>query len=72
LHRVPSSNRTRRYLDTVITALTLLPPAMVGAGFEKMAQDSSFSYRMRAKFAAAAEDVAYRGRASGGLDDGAS
>jgi hypothetical protein len=62
---------TRRYLDTVVTALTRLPPAMVGAGFETLAQDSSFSYRMRAKFAAAAEDVAYRGGASRNLDDGA-
>jgi hypothetical protein len=57
LRRVQSSNRTRKYLDTVIRTLTRLPAALVQAGFQDLAEDSSFSYRMRAKFAAAAEDV---------------
>ena len=57
LRRVQSSNRTRKYLDTVIRTLTRLPAALVQAGFQDLAEDSSFSYRMRAKVAAAAEDV---------------
>ncbi len=60
LRRVPSSNRTRRYLDTVINALRLLPAEMVKGLFEQLAQDTAFSYKMRAKFAAAGEDVSYR------------
>ena len=57
LRRVPSSNRTRRYLDTVIRTLTHLPTQMVQERFWELAQAPSFSQRMRAKFAAAAEAV---------------
>ena len=57
LLRVPSSNRTRRYLDTVIRTLTQLPAEMVQERFRELAEAPSFSPRMRAKFAAAAEAV---------------
>ena len=69
LHRLPSSNTTRRYLDAVIVALTRLPPSIVGARLRQLADDASFSYRMRSKFADAAEEVA--ARASRNHDHGA-
>jgi hypothetical protein len=70
LHRVPSSNRTRRYLDTVIDTMRLLPVESVRGVFENLAQDTAFSYKMRAKFAAAGDDGRYRKRSSDDLDDG--
>jgi len=60
LRRVPSSNTTRRYLDTVITTLRRMPADMVQELFLELAGDSAFSYRMRAKFRAAAEAVGRR------------
>ena len=57
LRRVPSSNKTRRYLDTVIKMVARLPADMVRERFWELAGDSAFSYRMRAKFKAAAEAV---------------
>lgn len=57
LRRVPSSNKTRRYLDTVIRILARLPADMVQERFWELAEDSAFSYKMRAKFNAAAEAV---------------
>jgi len=71
LHRVPSSNRTRRYLGTVIDAMRFLRVESVREVFENLAQDAAFSYKMRAKFAAAGDDVRYRGRYSDDLEDGA-
>jgi len=62
LRRVPSSNRTRRYHDTVIRVLLRRPSDKVRQGFGELASDSSFSYRMRAKFTAASEKAAYRWR----------
>ena len=70
LHRVPSSNRTRRYLDSVINALRLLRVESVKGVFEELARDTGFSYKMRAKFAAAGDDVAYRWHYPDGFDDG--
>ncbi len=58
LHRVPSSNKTRRYLDIVIKALTRLPADTVQERFWALSRDSAFSYKMRAKFKDAAEAVA--------------
>lgn len=58
LRRVPSSNKTRRYLDTVINTLVRLPADMVQERFWELAEDPAFSYKMRAKFKAAAETVA--------------
>jgi hypothetical protein len=52
LKRIKSSNTTRRYLDTVITALALMPPGLVRARFEELADDKSFSPKMRDKFRA--------------------
>ena len=57
LRRVKSSNRTRRYLTTVIRVLSQMPSELVLAGFESLADDKMFSPRMRAKFRAALEEV---------------
>jgi len=57
LRRVPSSNKARRYVDTVIKTLARLPADMVRERFWELAGNSAFSYRMRAKFKAAAEAV---------------
>jgi len=58
LRRVPSSNTTRRYLDSVIGTLVRFPADMVQESFWELSGDSAFSYKMRAKFKAAAEGVA--------------
>jgi len=58
LRRVPSSNKTRRYLDTVITSLTRLPADMVQERFSALSRETAFSYKMRAKFRDAAERIA--------------
>ena len=57
LRRVPSSNKTRTYLNAVIGTLSRLPADMVLERFWELAEDSASSYRMRAKFKAAAEAV---------------
>jgi len=54
LRRIKSSNTTRRYLISVIKVLAAMPAELVQEGFEALAEDSSFSYRMRGKFRAAA------------------
>jgi hypothetical protein len=53
LHRVPSTNTTRGYLNTVLGALTRLPRALWEPELLKMAQDTCFSPKWRAKFEAA-------------------
>jgi hypothetical protein len=58
LRRVASSNKTRRYLDTVIKALTRLPADLVQERFSALSRDTAFSYKMRAKFRDAAEAIA--------------
>ena len=60
LRRVPSSNKTRTYLNLVIGTLTRLPADMVLERLWELAEDSAFSYRMRAKFKATAEAVEER------------
>ena len=52
LKRVKSSNTTRRYLASVIKVLSFLPSELIEAGFESLAQDKSFSQKMRDKFKA--------------------
>jgi hypothetical protein len=52
LKRVKSSNTTRRYLGAVITVLSRMPTELIEKGFEALAQDKSFSPKMRAKFEA--------------------
>ena len=50
LKRVKSSNTTRRYLATVIEALFSMPSELIEEGFRTLAEDSSFSPKMREKF----------------------
>ncbi len=50
LRRVKSSNTTRRYLAAVIEVLASMPPNLVQEGFTLLANDNSFSQKMRAKF----------------------
>jgi hypothetical protein len=56
LKRVKSSNTTRRYLGAVIEALSSMPSELIEEGFETLAEDRSFSPKMRAKFRAVSED----------------
>jgi hypothetical protein len=55
LKRVKSSNTTRRYLGAVIKVLSTMPSELVEEGFEALADDKSFSYKMRDKFRAVLE-----------------
>jgi len=55
LKRVKSSNTTRRYLGAVVQVLSLMPTELVRAKFEALADDKSFSPKMRDKFRAAVE-----------------
>src|SRR5262245_52403367 len=48
--RVKSSNTTRRYLDQVARTLAVLPADLVDPGLLALAEDDSFSQKMRAKF----------------------
>jgi hypothetical protein len=50
IRRVRSSNTTRRYLDRVLRSLAVLPFDLVESGLEVLAEDTSFSSKMRAKF----------------------
>jgi hypothetical protein len=52
LRRVKSSNTTRRYLAAIIKVLAAMPTELTEAGFESLAQDKSFSQKMRDKFQA--------------------
>ena len=52
LKRVKSSNTTRRYLAAVIKVLAAMPTELIAAGFESLAQDKTFSQKMRDKFKA--------------------
>jgi len=53
--RLKSSNTTRRYLGAVIKVLSQMPSELVEAGFEALADDTSFSPKMRDKFRAVLE-----------------
>ncbi len=50
IRRVRSSNTTRRYLDRLLRSLADLPLHLVKSGLEILAEDTSFSSNMRAKF----------------------
>ena len=50
IRRIRSSNTTRRYLDRVLRSLAVLPHDLVKSGLEVLAEDTSFSPKMRAKF----------------------
>ena len=58
LKRVKSSNTTRRYLGAVIKALSTMPSELVEEGFEALAEDRSFSPKMREKFRAVLGETA--------------
>ena len=55
LKRVKSSNTTRRYLAAVIKVLSSMPLELIEEGFETLAEDRSFSPKMRDKFRAVLE-----------------
>jgi hypothetical protein len=55
LKRVKSSNTTRRYLGAVIKVLSAMPSELVEDGFDALAEDKSFSPKMRDKFRAVLE-----------------
>jgi hypothetical protein len=55
LKRVKSSNTTRRYLATVIKLLSTMPSELTQESFEALAEDRSFSPKMRDKFRAVLE-----------------
>ena len=55
LKRVKSSNTTRRYLGAVIKVLSTMPTGLVEEGFEALAEDRTFSHKMREKFRAVLE-----------------
>jgi hypothetical protein len=57
LRRVKSSNTTRRYLATVIRVLASMPSELIQDGFAALADDKSFSQKMRAKFRALVAEV---------------
>ena len=55
LKRVKSSNTTRRYLEAVIKVLSDMPSELNEEGFRTLAEDRSFSPKMRDKFRAVLE-----------------
>jgi thiamine kinase-like enzyme len=61
LKRVKSSNTTRRYLATVINVLSSMPSELIEDGFQTLAEDSSFSPKMRDKFRAVLEKRLFGG-----------
>jgi hypothetical protein len=56
LKRVKSSNTTRRYLGVIIKVLSSMPSELIDDGFETLAEDRSFSPKMRDKFRAVLEN----------------
>ncbi len=59
LKRIKSSNTTRRYLATVIEALSSMPTELIEDGFQTLAEDRSFSAKMREKFRAVLEKQSF-------------
>ena len=55
LKRVKSSNTTRHCLEAVIKVLSDMPSELIEDGFQTLAEDSSFSPKMRDKFRAVLE-----------------
>ncbi len=60
LKRVKSSNTTRLYLAAVIKVLSSMPSELMEEGFETLAEDTSFSPKMRDKFRAVLENRHYK------------
>ncbi len=61
LKRVKSSNTTRRYLGAVIKVLSSMPSELIEEGFELLAEDRTFSPKMRDKFRAVLENRLFEG-----------
>ena len=59
LKRVKSSNTTRRYLATVINVLSSMPSELIEDVFQTLAEDRSFSPKMREQFRAVLEKRLY-------------
>jgi hypothetical protein len=57
--RVKSDNRTRRYLEEVLKTLSRFPVELVEPGLEALAEDRSFSFKMRRKFRDLLEDLTW-------------
>jgi len=57
LRRVKSDNSTRGYLAVVLRTLLRFPPELVEDGLSVLAEDRSFSIKMRQKFRVAAEEL---------------
>lgn len=57
LKRVKSSNTTRRYLGTVLQILSAFPSEIAKEKLEELADDASFSYKMRKKFENALDEM---------------
>lgn len=62
LKTVKNTTASRHYLNEVLGVLSCMPPTLVRQGFEELAEDSAFTYRMRAKFAKIVLDLADRQR----------
>jgi len=50
LTRVRNTNSTRRYLRALVDVLSDMPTRLVHSGFRALAEDKSFSHRMRSVF----------------------
>lgn len=50
LDRVPSSNKSRRYIDTILDVLKRFPAPIVIDRLSALAQDRDYSPKMRSKF----------------------
>jgi len=57
--RVRSCNQTRTYLNVVIKTLSRFPNELVADRFERMADDTSFSPKMRSKFREIADSFSH-------------
>lgn len=57
LRRVKSDNSTRRYLASVLRTLSLFPRDFVEGGLRALAEDKSFSSKMRHKFGVIVEEL---------------
>lgn len=58
LRRVKGSNTTRKYLTAILRVLVRMPSELVLDGLADLADDPSFTHRMRAKFRAVLEEAA--------------
>ena len=59
IERIKSSNTTRIYINTIIDVLCSFPFDLVLEKFIEFSENKKFSYKMRNKFLAAAEELEY-------------